>query len=134
MRLSRFRGSFFAAGIAALSCMASAQGAAAQSTPGFLAGEKQAAAAVVKMESACPKRRGTAPVKRGEGWRTSHSIVQDDWVFVVNGEKLDCLTAAMCGTGGCALHIIAVIADKPRIVFDQAARGWEFSHRCWQFQ
>jgi hypothetical protein len=120
-----FRGFSFSAGVLALSSIIYAHDASAQSTPGFVAGEKQALAAVRQIEAGCPKRRGTPAVKRTDGWRTSHSIGSDDWLFVVDGEKLECLTAAMCGTGGCALHVISVIAGKPAVVFDEHARGWE---------
>jgi hypothetical protein len=114
-----------AAGAAALSSIAPVHDALAQTTPGFVTGEKQALAAVRRIEADCPKRSGTPAVKRSGGWKTSHSLGRDDWLFVVDGEKLECLTAAMCGTGGCALHVISVIAGKPEVIFDEHARGWK---------
>jgi hypothetical protein len=125
VKLSRFRGFSFAMGFAALWVIASTSGASSQSSPGFVAGEKLAIAAVRDMEAGCPKRPGTPAIKRGDGWKTSHAVGRDDWLFIVDGEKLECLTAAMCGTGGCALRVIAVMAGKPRTIFDEHARGWE---------
>ena len=108
----------------AMSCFAANPAHAAASTA-FADGDKAAIQAAHGMETDCAKD-GMAHGKRQKGWKSSVALGGGHWAFVVDGAKLACNYAALCGTGGCTTKVFSTAPGKPKLIFDDQARGWKF--------
>jgi hypothetical protein len=97
----------------------------AQTTPAFIIGERAAEAAARKIESECSDPDEPSTRKRKPGWKTALALGKDDWSFVINSEKLACIRAAVCGTGGCQLEVVTVISGQAKSVFKEQTRAWK---------
>jgi hypothetical protein len=99
--------------------------ASAQTTPAFTAGQKAADAAARKIEKDCLQPEDVSARKRKPGWRTAVDLGQDDWAFVIAGEKLACIPASVCGTGGCQLGVVSSVSGQAKSIFQEQAREWK---------
>lgn len=107
--------------LAALVLPCLAAGPALAEAAAFVALDKAATKAAHELEADCLKDG-----KRKNGWKRSIALGGGQWAFVVDGSKLACNYAALCGTGGCTTRIFSSASGKPKLIFDDQARGWKF--------
>ena len=98
--------------------------ALAAASTAFETADKAATQAAQGLEAECAKG-GMSHGKRQKGWKSSVALGDGHWAFVIDGAKLACNYAALCGTGGCTTKVFATAPGKPRLVFDDQARGWK---------
>ena len=112
--------------LAALSLPCLAAGPAlADAAAAFTALDSAATKAAHELEADCLKD-GMSDGKRKKGWKRSIAMGGGQWAFVVDGSKLACNHAALCGTGGCTTQIFSSASGTPKLIFDDQARGWKF--------
>ena len=77
------------------------------------------------MEQACQQEGDNLPAKRKIGWVQEVNLGKGRHAWIVSGEKLKCIRAAVCGTGGCQLRVVYEADGVQNTVLDQQARGWK---------
>lgn len=112
-------------GLAVLAALAFVPPAGAGQPAAFVLGDKLASKLARQMENSCKDGIGPGDGKRKSGWKQGLHLGKGDWAFVVDAGKLDCQYQSVCGTGGCDLSVVAVIAGKPKTVFKGQAIGWK---------
>ena len=99
--------------------------ALAEAATAFTSLDKAATKAADELEADCLKD-GMSDGKRKSDWKRSIALGDGQWALVVDGSKLACNHAALCGTGGCTTQIFSSASGKPKLIFDDQARGWKF--------